>query len=187
MSPRWTGSPRSARLSASSSWVISARTGGTARNRCRRRRRRSSGSVPTLRVARDVAEGDDEPDVGALERAAEREVAHPAAVGGDPVADGQREHERADRRRGEHGLRQRLGRRLVGRVGELVRAVGVLGDVGREHDQLDRRSGERVARARSARPAAQRSSPAARSGGGRSAAAARGAAARRRRAAAGRA
>ena len=39
-------------------------------------------------VVRDVAEGDDEPHVGALERAAEREVPHPAAVRRDPVADG---------------------------------------------------------------------------------------------------
>ena len=39
------------------------------------------------RVLRDVAEGDDESHVRMLERAAEREVPHPAAVRGDAVAD----------------------------------------------------------------------------------------------------
>ena len=131
---------------------------------------------PDARVAGDMAEGDDELDARPLERVAEREVPHPAAVGGDPVADRQRQHERADRGRGEHGLRHRLGRRLVRRVGELVRGLVVARR--RRWRRRSPRSARRraPARARSARAAAPRSSRAARSGGGRSAAAARAAA-----------
>ena len=99
---------------------------------------------PDARVVGDVAEGDDEADPRPLDRRAEGEVPYPAAVGGDPVADPERQHECADRRGGEHGLRHRLGRRLVGRVGELVRGFLVPRDVGCEDDHLDRRRRERI-------------------------------------------
>ena len=62
-------------------------------------------------VLRQVAEADDQLDSRLVVGVAEREVAHPRAVGRDAVADLSRQHECAHRRRREHGLRHRLGRR----------------------------------------------------------------------------
>ena len=121
MSPRWTGSPRSSRASASSSSAMKARTGGTARKRFRPPPDARQRGEADVRVAGDVPERDDQIHVRMVERRPEREVAHPTAVGRDPVPDRERQDEGADRRRGEHRLRENLGRRLVRRVRELVR------------------------------------------------------------------
>ncbi len=97
-----------------------------------------------LRVAGEVAERDDQLDLRPLVGVAEREVAHPATVGGDPVADAERQHEGAHRRRGEQRLRHLLRRGGAGRVRELVALVRAVLDldaeVGGEHDELDRRA-----------------------------------------------
>ena len=79
---------------------------------------------------------------------AEREVAHPGAVGRDPVADAHRQHEAADRRRGEDRLRHLLRCGRARGVLELGRAhaaaVGLAAHVGREDRHLDRALAERA-------------------------------------------
>ena len=97
------------------------------------------------RVARYVPERDDQVDLRMVVRVAEREVAHPRAVGRDPVADAKRHHHRRDRTRGEHRLRHHVRRGRARRVGELVgRApvVVVVGHVRRAYHELDRTAGQ---------------------------------------------
>ena len=105
------------------------------------------------RRARDVAEADDLRDVGVVVRLAEREVPHPASVGPDHVADAERQHERADRRRGEHGAGHHVDGRRPARVDVLVRVelVGqaAVGDVGDGHETARPGTSRRPGRARS--------------------------------------
>ena len=103
MSARCGGSPRSWRSSAARSSPISARTGGTARNGSSRRRSREGSPGRLVRAWRRCTGSRRSGDVRVVVCVAEREVPHPAAVGADDVVDAEREHERADRRRGEHG------------------------------------------------------------------------------------
>ena len=79
-------------------------------------------------------------------RVAERIVPHPAAVGGDPVADAQRQDECAHGSGCEHRLGEDLRRRRARRPHELARVLSVhvlVGrDVRRQHDELDLRLGD---------------------------------------------
>ena len=92
MSP--TGSPRAARLSASSSCAIRA-AAGRVPEPLQAARRRSAGRAARCRRGRSSGRGGKattRPTPG-LEKPGRGRISDPAAVGGDPVTDRQREHE----------------------------------------------------------------------------------------------